>query len=313
MKGLQIVAGGVLILSLQAADSPPRSLHAEVSEWFTSGKASWQKSFPSGATQVESELTFKDMDAPITLLQIDYPITPRVHLEGSYGFGRIRSGTGTDTDRQAGGAFLQSVTALEGDVELYSLLLSASFWERRGLRTFLDRDQQQRERLTGYIGHLHYEDRLTMTDGIQTVPASGSYGGLASRYDFAWDALLLGLRWDTTGGWIAEDSPLRYRLDAGFIPWLYYYGEGRWNLRSDLAQSPSFVHESRSGHGFLGKGSVSYAWRSWRGELGWSWLALRADPGEDRIEFSNGSSTKDRLDEVKATRHGPFLALRMSF
>ena len=100
----------------------------------------------------------------------------------------------------------------------------------------------------------------------------------------------------------------------GFIPLLFYEGTGVWNLRSDLAQDPSFKHESDDGIGIDASLALNYSpHKLVEITLGYRYLSLEAEDGTDTTYGSDSSTETTDLDEVKVKRQGPFVSLSVRF
>ncbi|HAK60198.1 MAG TPA: hypothetical protein DCO77_07415 [Nitrospiraceae bacterium] len=317
-----------LVLSFLACFSPPIPALAEeqnengkwsfaIEEWFSRADAGWQISFSnsgsSGPGKVESELTFERINSPITILKGSRPLGSDWSLEAALGIGNINSGQGTDTDRffpLSGGVdvFSQSKQDLSGDV----LLLEINAYRRRN-RT---------SNPWGLIvGFLHYEDRLRMRNGVQTI--SGTFNGdsfplvgtvltgLDSTYDFYWTALKIGTlyEWNTL-------KRLSLNGSLSLYPVTVYYGEGFWNLRAGTSfrtAAPSFTHLSL-GFGFEAKLGLTFLiTKRVNFGAGYRYLHLKAKDGTYTVYPSNGPKATADLDWAEVTRHGAYARFLFQF
>jgi hypothetical protein len=223
-------------------------------EWFTSGEAGWQISFPydpsSGAPstgRIESELSFKHIDSPVTIIRGGGRLNPEWTIDVSIGSGSITGGQGTDTDRDfpsTGGVivFSESKENISGDVRFWGIDLN---YRKR----YSDNTRSPWGLILGFS---HYEDNLLITDGVQTIsqpgwwwdpypnPPLGPFSGLHSTYDFSWNTLKVGGLYE---GSLNEQVSFSGTFSA--YPFVSYQGEGYWNLR-DM----TFEHESTSGFGY---------------------------------------------------------------
>lgn len=156
-------------------------------------------------------------------------------------------------------------------------------------------------------GVSYHRQSLTISNGYQTIPDNGPFPGLNSSYTAEW-----------FGPWIGADFDCRpaSRLTIATGMELHnvrYYGEGNWNLRSDLQHPRSFKHE---GYGFglvlSQKFSLRLA-RHFAVALQGRLEKWRVDDGEDTIYFSNGTIGKTRLNEVNHSVASGWLNMHLYF
>ncbi|MBI5586488.1 MAG: hypothetical protein HY892_21975 [Deltaproteobacteria bacterium] len=281
--------------------------------YFSRGENSWQISFPTTAGTGRSALEFKDLDGvvPFASLTLRHPQS-LVGINLLAGSGNLSGGRGTDSDYINGGLLLQSRMDVSGDLTFWSADLETTisgFWGRPWY-------------LRPFLGWQQHEEKLRLTNGQWTtilgVPASQPILGLDSRYEFNWEAVRLGLQ----GGldFITRPEPglqqLGLKGSFAFFPYLYYRGEGRWNLRPDLKQDPSFVHEAEK-----------TGWGGWDGLLGlyyrpWDFLEFeggarasyfKITDGTDTIHLSDNSTLSTGLDRAESWRYGLYLKLTGRF
>lgn len=288
-------------------------------EWLTQADAGWQISFPytssgAGSGTIESELNFKRIDSPITVLRGITEINPEWSMDLTYGVGRISEGRGTDTDRyipSTGGevVFSESRQDISGEVRMWDLNL---FWKKESY-------QGRSAPIAASIGFLHYEDRLRLRNGIQTIPSSGPFTGLDSTFYFNWNALKLGTALDT--------GPIGRFLFHGLLslyPYVRYKGEGFWNLRAIYdpvnnpdpfsADSPNFIQKDSSGYG--GEAALGVSFRiTGNAQLsaGYRYLYLAARGGTHKLYFADGTVTTSRLDWAETARHGAYAGFALKF
>ncbi len=296
-----------------------------ITEWFSGADAGWQTSFPTVDTstntpgRAESELSFKHINSPITILRGRAALNPDWSLAVAYGFGSISGGRGTDTDRflpDTGGVnvFSESTNDISGDVRL----VEADVRYRKKTA------ENQRSPWGFLVGYFHYEDNLKMTNGVQvisgtfngmTFPPPGPFPGLNSTFDFSWDALKLGGLYE---GRLAKS--LLFTGILAVYPYVSYDGEGYWNLRTGTAptdfrlQSPSFVQKSTSGFGY--DATLGFAYRitdQAEFSAGYRYLYLKAKNGMDTAFFADGSIGQANLDWAKVTRQGAYVGFSYKF
>lgn len=284
----------------------------DIREWLSSGDAGWQISFPSITSfgdvgKTESELRFKKINSPITIVRAAAGLGPEWTLDASFGYGSIDNGHGTDTDRDISytyGVYVWSVSTqdISGDVRLFEL----NFTHRRQLQN----NKYAPSRFV--IGFLHYEDRLKMTNGVQTTPPDGPFPGLHSTYDFYWNALKIGAGREWKYG-----ERLFFSGSIALFPFIDYQGEGFWNLRActDFRCSPpSFTHASRSGRGYEASIELKYqVGNTTQLTAGYRYLYLKAENGTDITYFNDGTVGVANLDFVEVTRQGVYLGLMLRF
>ena len=157
-----------------------------------------------------------------------------------------------------------------------------------------------------------------MTNGTWTtlsgVATNVPFAGLDSRYDFTWDALRIGIKAqrDLFNNPEVKKQALSLKGQLALLPYIHYQGRGKWNLRDDLKQDPSFIHEAEE-IGVLGvDGSLSLVYRPLKFlelEGGGRIFYLYAQDGQDSTHFSNNTTANVTLDEAKVFRVGFFLQL----
>ncbi len=287
-------------------------------EWFTSGEAGWQISFPydntssSGGTgRIESELNFKHIDSPITILRGGGRLNPEWTIDVSIGYGSITGGQGTDTDRDfpsTGGVivFSESKEDISGDVRFWGIDLN---YRKR----YSDNTQSPWGLILGFS---HYEDSLLITDGVQTISLPGWWWGgtnpplgpfsqiLHSTYDFSWDTLKVGGLYEAP---LTEYVFFSSTLSA--YPLVSYQGEGYWNLRNI-----TFKHEATSGFGYEATLGIKYLFSdTTEFTAGYRYFYLKAQNGTDTTYVSGVPAGVSNLDWVEVTRQGAYAGLLFRF
>ncbi|MEK6699064.1 MAG: hypothetical protein AABZ10_08470 [Nitrospirota bacterium] len=294
-------------VSQYGAYEPDRSFGFQ--EWFTSGEASWQISFPITGGRTESELNFKHIDSPITVLRGGGNLDSEWSFDASVGFGSISGGRGTDTDRDIFPTLVDvwsvSTQDISGDVRF--LEINLAHWER------VERNQKAPWGIG--VGFLHYEDRLTITNGVQTVPVYSPISGLNSTYDFYWNALKVSALHERP-----LDENFSFSAAVSLYPYVNYYGEGYWNLRTgtnptDFRLSPpSFTHKSTMGFGY--EASLGFAYHftdTAEFTAGYRYLYLKAKDGTDKVFFADGTVGIANFDWVEVTRQGAYAGFLFKF
>ena len=225
------------------------------------------------------------------------------HLYWRLGFDYawVQDGTVRDSDYDGDNQTLEwsrSISESTGD-EMWDLSTGV------GYAFILSRDRLMVAPLVGYS---FSKQNLRIKHGNQVIsarspaPAVGPLSGQLNSTYFA--------RW--MGPWIGCDMlyrvgvkhpdahPMQFGLSAE-LHYADYYGEGNWNLRSDLAHPKSFEHEA-DGYGICISGE-------WLITLAAHWdLAFNANyqhwstsSGTDRKFLASGGSSVTRLNEVNWT------------
>lgn len=147
-------------------------------------------------------------------------------------------------------------------------------------------------RLMCEFGFTHSEQRLTLSDGVQVVPATGAYAGLDSHYEARWQGPWIGLSgsWEVVRSWV---------LLAGCRGQMVEYrGVMDFNLRSDLAH-PRSIEQAGSGFALaVGAGIVHRLTSSTDIRVLLTREQWRVTDGDDRVNYSNGTSDDVPLLDV---------------
>lgn len=306
------------------------NFNLSVKEWISSGDASWNISdsgFNSNIGKqigVKSKLEFKDIDAPVTILEGEIAFPSPFKLKASYGFGSYGSkGRTIDTDWFSVPAdgindrrFSESISKADGETSLFelggSVLISQS--RRMGDVYF-------------YAGYMYYTDDIEITEGRQTfsdnsactpldflvTPCFDDAGtpilGLNSTYDFRWEYIKVGIEGEKNKG----RFPIVYGLKGLYL--LDYRGEGFWNLRGDLKRTPpNFVHNADEGYGYDAHFAIGYHFNPrMKVFIGYRIFYMKATDGTNEIFFSDGTRGVALLDDVEVKRRGGYLAFDMRF
>jgi hypothetical protein len=321
-----------------AADtsSGNESIHVSVGmqSWLSRAEAKWQISFPY-VTQmanpgispftpgrIESRLEFKKIDSPMIIVTGGMGIGPYFSFEGLFGKGSIGNGNGTDSDiffpNSGGGLMFSQSTS---DIDGYVTFREINFYYNNHRFT-----GKHRGPMGVVFGFTQYEDKLRITNGVQTAsvifdgtafPPVGPFPSslvLNSTFNFFWEAIKVGIlpQFDVTD---------RLSISGMFAvyPFVKYQGEGYWNLRTSgpsafRAESPNFIQKSTSGHGYEALLGLTYAIQE-QVELtaGYRYFYLTADDGTDTTYFADGSSATTNLDWATVTRQGASLELLFKF
>jgi hypothetical protein len=296
--------------------------------WLSQADAKWRISFPyvtqaGQRGKVESELNFRNLDSPLAIATMGWKLPWLLSFDVFYGAGSTSGGKGTDTDRfkaDSGGSvdFSKSQNSVDGDARLWGgniYLNNARFAETKG------------GRWGAVLGFLHYQDNLTMTQGVQTVsvpfdgvtfPPVGPFAPtqvLNSTYDFTWNAVKAGVtRQGSLTKWLSYDVLL------AAYPYVTYDGAGYWNLRagnnpSDFRRtSPNFVQKSTKGYGYEAELGLAYHMtESAQISAGYRYFTLYVSDGTDTVYFASGATAESTLDWVTVARQGAYVELLVKF
>ncbi len=167
--------------------------------------------------------------------------------------------------------------------------------------------------ITPLVGYSYHEQNLTLTDGYQTIPPLGPFGGLNSTYETEWK-----------GPWVGLDLHFKSTEVQSFAQriqtylsieyhWADYDAEAKWNLRSDFQQPRSFVHDA-DGHGWvLGLGLNYVLTSNWLLNINYDYQDWSTDDGTHTVFFSDGTVGFTRLNEANWTSHAFSLGIIWRF
>lgn len=280
---------------------------------FSRGTCSWEISFPDRSGRSKSSLDFNGNPSAIPFLFLDLKHPDSTLTLGfQFGKGGTGGGKGVDSDYTSDNLYLRSefdlaIDTVFGIIDIQSAYVSAS---------------HPRWVLKPFLGWQHYEEKVRMHNGRWTilyrVGSNQPLEGLGSRYDFNWDVLRLGIKGEVD---LLTPAPpriaqLKLKSTLAVFPFIHYRGEGTWNLRDDLNQNPSFIHEGDN-LGFMGlDGGISLAffplpWLEF--EAGARLFYFSVQDGSNSTFFSNNTSAIVTLEEAKALRLGFFFQIMGRF
>ena len=242
-----------------------------------------------------SELSWEELRSAQVLLQGNI-VWPWVFaVKGYVDYGWIMDGDNQDSDYLGDNRTFEfsrsNNDAGDGDVRDASLAIGYPF--RFG--------EEAIATITPLVGYSYHGQNLRMTDGYQTIPASGPLSGLDSTYETEWD-----------GAWVGLDMRFKalefkipgHRVETFFTceyHWYDYYAEADWNLRPDFKHPKSFVHET-DGNGLkLEAGFNIWLRDNFAFNLKYDYVDFSAEEGIDTTFFSDGTSGQTQLNEVNWT------------
>ncbi len=232
-----------------------------------------------------SELTWSDLE--ILELKVRARKTiKRLYLRGSLGYGFIFDGTNQDSDYLGDDRTLEFSRSNNnaGDGSVWDISFGAGYagWALMAGRL----------KVMPMLGYSLHKQNLTITDGFQTIPATGPFGGLDSSYNALWMGPWLGVDVDYGA---AEKLKVfgSFELHAAS-----YSATANWNLRSDFDHPKSFEHTA-DGYGIvLALGADYELSPELSVKAGVERQDWHASDGTDRTFFSNGVVSDTRLNEV---------------
>lgn len=148
--------------------------------------------------------------------------------------------------------------------------------------------------LTPWIGLSYHQQHLNDHNGVQIIDAEtgelGPFRGLDSTYTAEWFGVSFGV-----DALVRMSVNTRLTFGARY-ELVTYEADADWNLRPDLR---GFEHRADGDGWHL---SAGFEWdfaRRWTLGVHADWSLFQTDAGEDRTDFSDGSSFKTRLNEVR--------------
>ncbi len=248
-----------------------------------------------------SELKWSDLISVELKGLVRAVLLDRIYFRGSLQGGPILSGDVTDSDFNGDNRtmeFSRSDNASE----------RGNVWDASGglgYRSAIPVLSGSLE-LVPLAGLSFHKQNLTLTDGFQTIPLTGSFAGLNSTYSARW-----------YGPWLGADisyaiADLTVRASAEYH-YLFYRGLANWNLRTDFAHPTSFEHTAE-GSGLLITTAIEYALKDHLGvSLDFEYNNWETGPGNDRTFFANGLVMDTQLNVVNWDSTSLMLALSWSF
>lgn len=238
-----------------------------------------------------SELAWKDLQIYQIKTNGSVIIDKQFRLEGYYGYGWINDGKNQDSDYAGNNRtfeFSRSNNTSDGD-NVSDWSLGLGYQLNLGKVEYLACDDLALTLLGGYS---HHEQNLKMTNGFQTIPATGAFDGLNSTYQAQWKGPWLGAELESPSGKFTTLLRIEYH-------WADYLANADWNLRDDFAHPVSYTHTA-DGKGVIASFGVGYNVRP-------NWLVfLKTDiqdwdttPGIDRTFFSDGDTSDTQLNKVR--------------
>ncbi|HLC18262.1 MAG TPA: TonB-dependent receptor [Thermodesulfobacteriota bacterium] len=292
IEGLNLFIVAVLFLLFfipsMARGEPPLSAEFSIDAGYRRDNLDWNIAGTSAGTgpNVLSELAWKDLEILELKAATRVNLLRYVHIRGSVDRGLIFSGENQDSD------YLGNFRTLEFSRSNNSSD-DGAVWDASagvGLRAELSFDSGTLA-IMPLVGWSYHRQDLTITDGFQTIPATGAFSGLDSTYEARWKGPWYGADISFT----QKDLTLRGTFEYHAAS---YRALADWNLRSDFAHPVSFEHTA-DGSGYLVALLIDYAvTERWSVRGGVDYQDWQTDYGVDRTFFSDGSTSDTRLNEV---------------
>lgn len=242
-----------------------------------------------------SELTWDGLQIFEYKARAEVVLLDRFVFDAKAGWGQIWSGENQDSDylnNNRTGEFSRSNNKTkDGEVWDYSIAGGYRFQDLQHIDYIFIADELDLTLLAGYSRHAQY---LVITDLDQTIPDTGPYPGLNSRYRARWDGPWVGFQVDGKKG---ERLAGYGRFEYHFID---YVGDATWNLRDDFQQPQSFSHWSdNDNYGLIfdlgGQFRVNPTWSL---ALNLAYTYFHVGAGLDRTYFSDGDIIDIRFNEA---------------
>lgn len=259
-------------------------------------KLTWQISgdVTGDNPNIISELTWRDLLSYQMGTSGKVVWNNRLRLEGDFDYGWIFDGTNQDSDFSLDnrrGEFSRSDNVSDGDSVLDAtagLGYQFSLQVPENWQEFLTEELA----MTLLAGYSYHEQNLRMTDGFQTIPATGAFAGLNSTYQTEWE-----------GPWVGLEAAGQRQNFRGFsrleYHWANYYAQANWNLRTDFQHPVSYVHMA-DGFGvvfaFGGEFLINDQWSVGLKAKVQRW---ETDPGIIRFHLENGTTPEQQFREGK--------------
>jgi len=320
-----ILLGIFFLISTEVACSAemPRNGHIRFDAGYRVDDFDWNIAGDrsGGNPDVLSELTWEDIEIYQLKVTGDYSCgsgdsRPFLLAKGSFAYGWIFDGENRDSDYAGDNRTLEWSRSESSADDGNTLDASAGI----GLRFSI---LEGKWTVSPLVGWSYHEQNLTISDGFQVLSNQaiadaffepgillspvGPIVGLDSTYDARW-----------YGPWAGFDLSFSasesFSLTAGAeYHWGWYEGEGVWNLRSDLAQDPSFEHEADA-RGVLISIAADYAIDPrWALRLDYEYGNWETERGTDRVFASTGEVGATRLNEVNWETSAIMLGIEYRF
>lgn len=281
----KIFTTSILLIIVSASNVFANQAAVDVSSGYRLDSLNWSI---AGNTQgrnpnILSELSWQDLQMATLGAGGRYQYQ-RWLLEAEVQYGYIYSGKNQDSDyyfNNRRGEFSRSNNGSDGDTIDFSIAV--------GLPIDLGIKQGWQQTLIPRAGYSFHQQRLTIINGYQTIPANGPFNGLNTSYDSQWN-----------GGWVGasliSEQQQRLRIDISYhLP--NYYAEANWNLRQDLAHPKSF-EQWANGHGISIGMQVRIPYKKLELIAAYKLRRWSSEPGHHRVYLASGQGISTQLNDV---------------
>ena len=275
----------LLCLLLSPVDVATAATEMDLLPTYRQGTFVWNKAGWDNFPNILSELKWENLRIRGIKGILRHDIDQRSYLEASGEYGWIYAGTNQDSDYDGDNRteeYSRSNNSGNGGHVFDASL--AMGWKMRDTKT---------QRTSLLAGYGYSRQLLRMTNGFQTIPATGPFAGLNASYRTVWQGPWLGLQHEER---LNKRLNLIARLE---YHWLSYDAEARWNLRPDLEQPVTNNHWA-DGTGIVASLGLYYAAGS-RWHLG-AWVDYTRDTtgyGTDQVNGATGKKIRIRLNEAR--------------
>ncbi|NOR68473.1 MAG: TonB-dependent receptor [Methylomarinum sp.] len=268
----------------------------------------WNKAHPSGTPNVLSELSWNDIEIAVIEIGTRVQTPSNWVMDARFAYGTIFDGDNQDSDWFGNNRTDEFSRSNNNADEGNTIDTSIGFGYQLTVAPSPARFKKPILSFTPKIGFSYHAQNFTITDGFQTIPATGNFAGLDSSYDASW-----------YGPWIGFDSELSiadwYSLTTTLeYHYAYYEGSANWNLRTDFAHPISFEQEAEGSGLVASLGSQFRLSRDLSLNVSVDYQDWRADKkGIDKIFFADGSTAEMKFNEVNWQSMGANIGLRYQF
>ena len=276
----------LLCLLLSPVDVATAATEMDLLPTYRQGTFVWNKAGWDNFPNILSELKWENLRIRGIKGILRHDIDQRSYLEASGEYGWIYAGTNQDSDYDGDNRteeYSRSNNSGNGGHVFDASL--AMGWKMRDTKT---------QRTSLLAGYGYSRQLLRMTNGFQTIPATGPFAGLNASYRTVWQGPWLGLQHEER---LNKRLNLIARLE---YHWLSYDAEARWNLRPDLEQPVTNNHWA-DGSGIVASLGLNYAAGSrWRLGAYVDYTTYSTGYGTDQVNLADGTTKfRVRLNEAR--------------
>ncbi len=248
---------------------------------------------------VLSELKWEDLSIVETKLKAKLLIDEGIYLKLALGFGWILDGHNRDSDYNGQDRSLEYSRSNNNADRGYVFDVSIA-----GGYQFVVIDKELF--ITPLFGLAYNSQYLRMTDGYQSIPATGSFDGLDSSYNTHWFS-----------AWIGFDAVYQIGIFSFLLGFefhgVYYYAAADWNLRDDFKHPVSFAHYA-PGIGFDTNLTIAVSVaENWLLNIDYHFRYYFTFEGTDQTYMADGTISNTILNRVNWWSHKISLGVSYQF